>query len=251
MRLPLPLLILLLALPAALDAQPVRGRLLAREAQAAVAGGTVRLVSTDSQVVAQGRTDAAGTFLLHAPAPGRYFLLAEAAGYEPSETDFFAVGAEGKGVTFMIARAAVRLETVTVQGAANVREDRLWYGGFYDRMRRGGGGRFFGRAQIEESRPQSIADLLRRVPSLDVRVGGHGEYAGRRLAVRPRTPLSIRTACWSIFFLNGTLVEVAAVEGLDPAEVEGIEVYTSGAVPAQFNVVGSACGVIVIWLRAR
>jgi hypothetical protein len=245
-------LLLLLGVPASIHAQVVSGRLLSREASAAVPGGTVHLVGTDSQVVAQSRTDAMGAFVLQAPRPGRYFLLAEAAGYEASETDYVAVGAEGKSVSFMIGRAPVQLEALRVDAAANSREDRLWYGGFYQRKNeRGTSGRFFEREQIDREQPQSIADLLRRVPSLDVRTGGHGEFAGRRLLVRPRAALSIRTACWSTFFLNGMRVEVEAVEALNPSEIEGIEVYANGGVPAQFNVVGSACGVIAIWLRAR
>lgn len=252
MRLASSLLILLLALPAAANAQMVRGRLISREASTAVPAATVHLVGADSQVVAQARTDTSGIFAMQAPAPGRYFLLAQAPGYEESETDYFAVGAEGKGVTFVIGRAAVQLASVTVEAAANERENRLWYGGFYDRMREPKSpGRFFAREQIDREHPQSIADLLRRIPSLDVRTGGHGEYAGRRLLVRPRQQLSIRTACWSIFFLNGMRVEVEAVEALNPSEIEGIEVYANGNIPAQFNAVGSACGVIAIWLRAR
>jgi hypothetical protein len=252
MRLASTLVLLLLALPSAVQAQMVRGRLVSREATTAVPGATVHLVATDSQVVARARTDTAGLFSMQAPSPGRYFLLAQAPGYEESETDYFAVGAEGKGVTFVIGRAPVRLDSVTVEGVANAREDRLWYGGFYDRMNQPKSpGRFFSREMIDREHPQSIADLLRRVPSLDVRTGGHGEYAGRRLLVRPRQQLSIRSSCWSIFYLNGMRVEVEAVEALNPTEIEGIEVYANGNVPAQFNAIGSACGVIVIWLRAR
>ncbi len=240
-------LLLLLALPASLHAQMVRGHLLSRDANAAVPGGTVHLVGADSQVVAQSRTDAAGAFAMQAPAPGRYFLLAEAAGYEASETDYIAVGAEGKIVSFVIGKAPVRLESLQVDARANSREDRLWYGGFYQRKNaRGTSGRFFAREQIEREQPQSIAEILRRVPSLDVR-----EFAGRRLVVRPRAQLSIRTPCYSTFFLNGMRVEVEAVEALDTSEIEGVEVYANGGVPAQFNVVGSACGVIAVWLRAR
>ncbi|HYW11768.1 MAG TPA: carboxypeptidase regulatory-like domain-containing protein [Longimicrobium sp.] len=245
-------LLLLLGLPASIHAQTVRGHLLSRDANAGVPGGTVHLVGADSQVVAHSRTDATGAFALQAPRPGRYFLLAEAAGYEASETDYIAVGAEGKSVSFVIGKAPVRLASLQVDARANSREDRLWYGGFYQRMNaRGTSGRFFAREQIDREMPQSIADILRRVPSLDVRTGGQGEFAGRRLLVRPRAQLSIRTACWSTFYLNGMRVEPEAVEALDTSEIEGVEVYANGGVPAQFNVVGSACGVIVVWLRAR
>lgn len=236
----IPLLILLLALPAAASAQAVQGRLLARENNAALAGGTVQLVGADSQMVAQALTDQTGTFTLQAPAPGRYFLLGAAPGYEASETDYFVVGAQGKRVSFVIGRAAGQVDT-GAQPAAGA------YGGFYERMgKRGGNGRFFSRERIDELKPQSVADLLRRVSSLEVRAEG-----GAGLAVRPRQALSIRTGCWSTFYLNGMRVEGDAVVGLNPLDVEGVEVYTHGSVPAQFNAVGSACGVVGIWLRSR
>lgn len=243
---------LLLALPAAAHAQSLQGRLVSRETNVALAGGTVHLVGADSQVVAQALTDTAGTFALQAPAPGSYFLLARAPGHETSETDFFDLGDAGKRVTFVIGRAPVRLDPVSVDAEANTREDRLWYGGFYDRVRqRRDGGRFIVREQIEQARPQHVADLLRRFPALEVRIGGYGEFVGRRLAVRLRQPLSLRSQCWSVFYLNGMRVEPDAVDTLDPDDIEGIEVYANGSVPAQFNAVGSACGVIAIWLRVR
>ena len=61
--------------PVAGAAQAVQGRLIGRETQAPVRGGTVHLMSADSQVAAQSRTDSAGRFTLQAPRPGRYWLL--------------------------------------------------------------------------------------------------------------------------------------------------------------------------------
>jgi Carboxypeptidase regulatory-like domain/TonB-dependent Receptor Plug Domain len=245
------LLALVLLIPFAASAQTVEGRLVSRETEAAVAGGTVRLVDADSQVVGQSLTASDGVFLLRAPAPGRYFLLASAPGHETSETDAFALDAGGRRVTFVIGRAAVRLDALTVEAAGNARADRLWYGGFYERMRAGEGGRFVTREEIEMARPQHVADLLRRFPALDVRVGSYGEFgAGRRLVVRLRQPLSIRSACWSALYLNGMRVDSNAIDTLDPDDIEGIEVYTGAAIPPQFNGVDSACGVVAVWLRA-
>jgi hypothetical protein len=244
-------LALLLTLPAAAPAQMVVGRLVARETQVSIEGATVHLVSADSQVVAQELTDSTGTFALRAPATGRYFLLASAPGYEASETDYFALGAEGRRITFVIGRAPVQLERVTVEAHGDARNDRLWYGGFYERMRERRNGRFIAREEIRQWQPNHVSDLLRRFPALEVQVGGYGEFGpGRRLAVRLRQPLSIRTRCWSVFYLNGMQVESEAIDTLDPDDIEGIEVYTTGAVPAQFNAVGSACGVIAVWLRS-
>lgn len=237
----------MLAVPAAAPAQTVMGRLVSRETQVAVGGGMVSLVGADSQVVARELTDSSGIFSLQAPDSGSYYLVATAPGYETSETDYFPLGAAGRRMTFVIGRPAVHLEAITVEAPGNTRADRLWYGGFYERMRERRGGRFIGRQEIEQWKPTHVSDLLRRFPALDVRVG---QVSGRRLAVRLRQALSIRGQCWSMFYLNGMQVESEAIDTLDPDDVEGIEVYTTGAVPAQFNAVGSACGVIDVWLRS-
>lgn len=235
------ILLLLLAFPALADAQVVRGRLLDRDRDSPLAGGTVYLVGPDSQAVAQGLTNGAGIFDLIAPAEGSYFLMGMAPGYEPAYTDLFEVTGEGRLVAFKIGRAPVRLDSVRVQATDDA------YGGFYARMRqRGGNGRFFSRQNIDEMKPQNVADLLRRVPNLEVLAEG-----GHSLAVRPRQALSIRTSCWSNFYLNGMRVEADAVVGLNPSDIEGVEVYTHGSLPPQLSAVGSACGVVAVWLRTR
>ena len=71
------------------------------------------------------------------------------------------------------------------------------------------------------------------------------------MRVRLRQALSFRD-CWSIFYLNGIRVDSESVQNLNPTEIEGIEIYTNGVVPAQFNSsMGASCGVIVIWMKAR
>lgn len=245
------LLCLAVAAPASIHAQAVQGRLLGRETQAPVRGGTVHLMAADSQVVGQAQTDSAGAFTLVAPRPGRYWLLGSAAGYESSETDLFAVGPQGTRVSFVIGRAAVVLDTVTATTVG--REDRLWYGGFYQRLAQNQGGRFITREQIARRGAQQLSDLLRTVPSLEVSAGADGDFRDSRLLrVRLRHPLSLRSQCWSIFYLNGMQVEPESVQNVNPSEIEGIEIYTNASPPAQFNTsMGAACGVIAVWLTVR
>jgi hypothetical protein len=242
--------VLALALaPAAGAAQAVQGRLIGRETQAPVHGGTVHLMSADSQVAAQARTDSAGRFTLQAPTPGSYWLLGDAPGYEASETDLFAVPEQGARVSFVIGRAPVVLETVTATGTGSA--DRLWYGGFHQRMDENNGGRFITAEQIDRQRFVQMVDLLRSIPSFEVIVGASGGDS-RSFRIRLRHPLSIRGQCWTNIYLNGMRVEAESIQNLNPAELEGVEFYTNGAVPAQFNSsMGGACGVIVIWTKAR
>jgi hypothetical protein len=248
-RSPVLLLAALILLPSGASAQVVQGRLMGRETEAPVSGGMVQLMA-DSQSVARALTDSTGRFSLQAPRPGSYWLLGSAPGYQTSETDAFNVGPGGARVTFVIGPPMIGLDTVTA--TVTGREDRLWYGGFHQRMSENRGGRFITRQQIERQRHMQLQDVLRQVPSLEVQVGARSDFSDSRLMrVRLRQALSFRE-CWSIFYLNGMRVESEAVQNLNPAEIEGIEIYTHGDVPAQFNSsMGATCGVIVIWTTVR
>src|SRR5688500_5144114 len=111
-----------------------------------------------------------------------------------------------------------------------------------------GGGRFITRPQNDRQRYGEQVDLLLGLPRMEVTMVASPNWSSPgRLFVRLRHPISFRH-CWSIFYLNGQQVEPESVEGINPAEIEGIEIYTHGAIPAQFNTsTGAACGVIVIW----
>lgn len=234
-----------LVMPARTDAQAVQGRLMGQETQAPVRGGTVYLMAAeDSQAVALGLTDAAGRFVLQAPGPGRYWMMARAPAYETSETDLFAVGEEGMRVSFLISRGAVVLDTVTA--VAINPADRWWYGGFHQRMEHNASGRFITADEIERWNYIEVADALRSIPSLEVVYGPRGPR------VRLRHPISILGACWTSMYLNGMRVDAEAINTLPAADIEGIEVYTHGDAPAEFNSsMGSACGVVVVWTKAR
>lgn len=75
------LLALLLGIPAALSAQAVRGTLRSGGSGAPVPGAQVQLRDASGRVVASGVTDAAGGFLLRAPAAGGYTVSAERIGF--------------------------------------------------------------------------------------------------------------------------------------------------------------------------
>lgn len=239
----IPLCLAGLAMPVRTDAQAVRGRLMGRETEAPVRGGTVHLMTADSQAVALALTDDAGRFTLQAPRPGRYWMLARAPGYETSVTDAFAVQAEGARVSFVIGRPIV-LDTVTAVGVRAA--DRRRYGGFRDRMRRNVGGRFITAEQIEQWSYRQVADALRSVPSLEL------VYTPSGPRTRLRHPVSILTSCWTHMYLNGMRVDQEAVQYIDAADIAGIEIYTRGDAPAEYNSsMGAACGVVVVWTRVR
>jgi hypothetical protein len=85
----------LVTLAAPLDAQFVRGRVLASGDSTPVPGVVVQLARTSNLVVAQTLSDARGAFILRAPAAGEYRVRALRIGFRPSLGDPFAVGDSG------------------------------------------------------------------------------------------------------------------------------------------------------------
>jgi hypothetical protein len=123
---------------------------------------------------------------------------------------------------------------------------------FYERRERGSGD-FFTRSEIEERGPVEFTDLLRRVPGV---VLTQNNFSVQIRFSRAMRSLGGGTGCSSpLIFLDGALIGGAGdYVNLDnlvrPDEVEGIEVYKGPSqIPPQFNMTGSACGVIVIWTR--
>jgi hypothetical protein len=162
--------------------------------------------------------------------------------YDPNEFGPVRLEAEGMRVVLQVAAKAVVLDPVVVEAARRL--EQTAYGGFHERKESGGLGRYFDREMLERTQPLHIADVLRRVPSLEVRGG-----TGPALEVRLRQPISFRSPCPPVYYLDGMQVDAAAIAAVDPRDLEGVEVHTHGVAPAELNRIGSACGVIAVWTR--
>jgi hypothetical protein len=149
----------------------------------------------------------------------------------------------------------VRLTTraVAVEGvaaAAAPRDTRLEQSGFFDRQRRGFGA-FMTGEMIDQVRPTRTIDLFRRIRGYNVSY----DRRGNPFLVNTRGTAGL--ACSStLVFLDGMLATsrsvspAAAFEMIPPESIAGIEAYAGPAtIPAQYNVTGSACGVILLWTR--
>ncbi|HEU0299041.1 MAG TPA: Plug domain-containing protein, partial [Longimicrobium sp.] len=107
-------------------------------------------------------------------------------------------------------------------------------------------GRFITAEQIERWGYVHVVDALRATPNLEV------VYVAGGARARLRHPVSLLSHCWTNVYLNGMRVDWESIQGFSPADIEGIEVYTHGDAPAEFNSsMGAACGVVVIWTKAR
>ncbi len=233
----------------------------ATDADAPVPRATVRLVA-GADTVAATAADDDGRFLVRAPGAGRYRLIVTAVGYGTAEGDPFALAADAAQVVDVELRLAVGdLGGVAVEAERAV--DRLDQARFYER-RSQGLGRFFDRAMIETRRPRVLTDLFMNLPGFvpivqegDVRLNSINSIT-RNVNCRPTIVVD-----GTVLRSFGDAVEGGAAGGLPTAplfnldaalridDVEAIEAYAHGGIPAQYGGTMSPCGAILIWTRSH
>jgi hypothetical protein len=164
-------------------------------------------------------------------------------GFQRVAADF--AGADTVRREVALAPAPVELEGITVTSWG--RSMRLRRSGFYDRQRRGLGA-FMGREQLDRIRPVHTIDAFRYMRGfLVLPVGPHQVVMGTRGG-----------GCLPNVYVDGAQMFVRderdqeqALAMVSPDDVEGIEAYQGPAsIPAEYNPLGSVCGVILIWTRA-
>jgi len=117
-----------------------------------------------------------------------------------------------------------------------------------------GVGVFFTRADIERRQPQRTVDLFRGVSGVRVMAG---EGITRLVSSRGASSLRAGTGgrsgvCIMQVFLDGLKASTPAlsVDELTPEMIEAIEIYRGASeVPARFNTLETACGVVIFWTR--
>ncbi len=209
----------------------------------------VILVSDAGDSVTMSRSDDSGSFVLTAPAPGSYYVVARRDGYTPGvRGPFELTTGHAVDVGFPLRSVGVTLEPTTVTGEAPV--PSLTAAGFYLRQREGRGV-FLDRSAIEErAGARELGDLLRAIPGITVDYNGVIRLRGIMTGPASRCGAPL-------VFVDGTAVsrdEASADQwqrAIHPIDIEAIEVYRSPAeVPGQYNIGGTAaCGVILIWRR--
>jgi TonB family protein len=148
---------------------------------------------------------------------------------------------ETRSLAITIDRLVPELSAVVVKGTR--RQPTGEFGGFYDRVGNGFG-YFVTRDQIERRNPSNVTDLMRSVPGVRLI---STRYVQRAVRLR-----NANANCPPQFWMDGIrLGEEYDMDFLDPASVEGIEVYSMASVPARFMVGPERriCGTIVMWTR--
>lgn len=239
-----------LAVTGGLAAQTISGMVTERGAGTPAEGVQVLLLPVDEDSsVASVLTDGQGRFRLPAP-PGLWQLRADRIGHRSARSAPLRVDpGEDLFIELEVPVEPVALGVLEVTVRRRYRSPGVR--GFYDRADRGVG-RFVTAEQIEQRQPSRFNDILRSVPGLDI-ICGTASVLGTGCEVRFRRASSLDRACPVQYFLDGTPISKEVVETLEPAHVEGVEIYNGlSDVPPRFRRGrNTRCGVVAVWVKAR
>lgn len=127
------------------------------------------------------------------------------------------------------------------------RSMRLVNNGFYDRQRRGLGA-FMTRQRLDQLRPFHTADAFRYMRGFMVRSDGANDVVVGTRGGGDCLPSVFIDG--GTMFVRGSRDQSDALSMVRPDDIEAIEAYMGlGSVPAEYNMMGSSCGVILIWTR--
>jgi hypothetical protein len=190
-----------------------------------------------------GTSDGRGHFTLSGLPGGTQTLETKAVGYMPDRRVVDLIAGRTPTVTVTLATLESVLDTIRVTAQRVYSADSRGF----ERRRRMGFGKFFGADDIARLRPFNTTNLLDNVPS--VRVEGAGSTYERILM---RATFGY---CSPDLYIDGmrlTNMDARDIDAwIEPADIDGMEIYTSATrVPAQFASM-NGCGAIVIWTRAR
>jgi hypothetical protein len=227
-------------------AQTIHGVVVHDSTYEEVAGARVELLDHEGRSIGLVLTDPAGLFTLQCEA-GRYSFRVSKLGTMPAITNEFSFPSDSTRmeVTILLSAepTAIVLPEVAVEAEAVPRGKMR---GFFRRQLEGSG-HFVTREMIETYNPRVFTDIMRHVPGVSVSPAGFGR--GNIMTMRVA---GLGGACAPLVFLDGVLMPRDEFPDtyLRPRDVEGIEVYKGGATtPARFNVMASACCVVVVWTR--
>ncbi len=172
------------------------------------------------------------------PLPGGVHLLeVRAPGYQPLDEQIELRGPSPASLTIQLAPEVVELEGVA---ALATRNPFLEEGGFYERQAQGFGVTFT-RQELARLGVYQTTDVMRTLSGVNF------DYAGS-----PTAPyILFRQGCRPDIVLDGTNLgpDVRLDDLVNPADLEGLEVYRGATVPGTLS--SSSCGAVVVWTLSR
>jgi hypothetical protein len=186
------------------------------------------------------RTNERGQWTIANAPTGTRALEVRAVGYYPERRTVDVV--DGAGAV-NVSLATLKSVLATVRVTANYdRYEKLQ--GFQQRSR-GGMGRFLNTEEIARRDNGETSDLFRMLPGVYV----DNRHPDARILMRGM----FEDRCAPDIYINGAVMSALSIADLDafvrPKELVGIEVYSPGMVPSQFQLGMGGCGSIVIWTK--
>lgn len=224
--------------------QVLQGHVLDDETGQPIPGVRVEMLQEGRRPVGNALTDSAGSFAIVAARQGSFRLRAERIGYASATTAEVGVAMNDTvAVVVRLRTGSVLLAPLEVVTRPRRVSNSPLLAEAFERMERGVGGRFITSEQIQVRNPARLTDVMSQS---GVTVSGTSVWMNR-------------TRCPPVVVVDGTVVsriggsrdglEYSAINMVDPAHVELIEVYAgvAGMPPEWINV--GRCGVIAIWTR--
>lgn len=238
--------ILTLALPAALHGQARFDVTVVDSAGAPVANARVEIAGVGHAVTTNER----GVGRMDRVPAGNRIVSATRIGFTAARFAVEFRAGETVARTITLESEPVALAGVSAIAARN--DATLTRQGFYQRQKAGMGAFMTGEA-IDRLRPARTVDLFRRMRGFSVIQTRRGYYQ----IVTNRGPSGMSGSCdGPLVFLDGILVPARTSNREDmltfvnPESLAGIEAYAGpSTVPAQYNITGGACGVILLWTK--
>ena len=212
----------------------LRGTVLAASNGRAIEGARVSVADGDESI-----SNVMGEWTLSAVPQGTRILEVRAVGYYPTRLSVN-VFPGAPPLRLMLPTLKTVLDTIRVH-ASFATERQIE---FNDRRRKGAG-RYLTPSDIARRAPSFTSDIFRTI-------------AGVRVENDRSGALLLRGAfdawCRAAIYLNGHYTPNLAVEDIDdwqsnPKNIVGIEVYSEGTAPPQFQPGLSGCGSVVIWTK--
>lgn len=208
------------------------------------------------------RTDSAGVFVFRAVPPGTYSVILRHPQFHP--LDGTVRLSEGDSIDYRLPRMrhlTPALDTVRV----NDKPPTPWWQSDFERRRTSARGTFITRDVLEERASWPLTNIIAsKAPGIrlvQLHCGGAGSCGWALASSRPAAclrPGCPTPLCFFAVWLDGQPISLPTAAGggeLDltkilPSELAAVEVYTGvAAIPLEFNMTGSACGVIALWSR--
>lgn len=191
-------------------------------------------------------TDGAGRFQIPDVAPGRYEVRVQHLGHTSNRMRITVPSGRTAEVEFHLVLDPLPLEELRVQ----VSREPLSLGrlsGFYERLG-SGFGQFLTRKDLERIGSRRLGDALRRVSGVRIRHCPRSDLVmGRCL------PIEIRGCAPAYVWIDGFRIDADSyasdLVSFNTEDIEGVEVYSTGNMPAQFHPGKYSSCSMVIWTR--